>query len=440
MHASHNINIAPPTRTIRAPKVMTEESRPFVRIAVSEPMLVASSSFLGVVSTPPHWTYQITTTLKEDDDGGRGGGGGTWLVRRRFRHVPALEERLRQACPGSVLPPRPEKHATRAIEEASASQSAEFALQRAREIQTYLEELARHPVACRSNELRLFLALQDDLGTAWPEVSSNALTRLSAVGAGAAVVLAESTMGSALPKKSTEVYEDDAELLALQSSEELRMGAVAQAVPKLQGSVTLIKEHGESCGAVGMELSKLSKEMDVVDADLSHPLGILSSGLLRSGRREKRLALELSAAMSSFVVQYKLCKNERLAFSDRRHALQKCQKERSKADERAQRLLLNPSGDADVVERNAIMSDSLAMEAVRQAQEIGATLKEEVNRVAHGRRTEWYKSMKVVASAMKEASSEQVAIWESTRESFLQAFPDMAAAESGTVASGGQTA
>jgi hypothetical protein len=50
--------------------------------------------------------------------------------------------------------------------------------------------------------------------------------------------------------------------------------------------------------------------------------------------------------------------------------------------------------------------------------------------------------MKVVASAMKEASSEQVAIWESTRESFLQAFPDMAAAaaESGTVASGGQTA
>jgi hypothetical protein len=97
MHASHNINIAPPTRTIRAPKVMMEESRPFVRIAVSEPMLVASSSFLGVVSTPPHWTYQITTTLKD---------GGTWLVRRRFRHVPALEERLRQACPGSVLPPR----------------------------------------------------------------------------------------------------------------------------------------------------------------------------------------------------------------------------------------------------------------------------------------------------------------------------------------------
>ena len=322
----------------------------------------------------------------------------------------------------------PEKHATRAIEEASTSQSAEFALARAQEIEHYLQELAHHPVASHSNELRLFLALQDDLGTAWPEVSSNTLTRLSAVGAGAAVVLAESTMSSALPK-STEVYEDDAELLALQSSEELRMGAVTQAVPKLQGSMTLVKEHGESCGAVGMELSKLVKEMDVVDAELSQPFGILSSGLLRSGRREKRLALELSAAMSSFVMQYKLCKNERLAFQDRRHALQKCQKERIKADERAQRLLLNPSGDADVVERNAVMSDTFAMETVRQAQEIGVTLKEEVNRIAHGRRTEWYKSMKVVASAMNLASSEQVAIWESTRESFLQAFPDMASGQ-----------
>ena len=94
MHASSNIHMSPPTRTICAPKV-TES--PFVSITVQEPMLVASSSFLGVMSTPPHWTYQITTTLKE---------GGTWLVRRRFRHVPALEERLRQACPASILPPR----------------------------------------------------------------------------------------------------------------------------------------------------------------------------------------------------------------------------------------------------------------------------------------------------------------------------------------------
>ena len=75
----------------------------------------------------------------------------------------ALEERLRQACPGSILPPRPDKHATRALEEASTQQSAEFAVQRARELKQYLNALAQHPVAGQSQVLRLFLGLQDDI-------------------------------------------------------------------------------------------------------------------------------------------------------------------------------------------------------------------------------------------------------------------------------------
>ena len=326
---------------------------------------------------------------------------------------------------------RPDKHATRAIEEASASQTAEFALQRAQELQVYLNALAQHPIAGRSNVLRLFLALQDDMGTAWPEVSSNAITRLGAVGAGAAVQLAETVVAA------EKIPEDNAELLTLTSSEELRMGAVTQAVPKLEGAVTLLKEHGEWSGAVGMELSKLTKEVEASDAELSQPLQVLSAGLLRSGRREKRLALELSAAMSTFVSQYKLCKNEKLAFQDRRQALVRCQKERAKADQRAQKLLLNPSPDGlDRAERDAVMSDEMAVGAVQEAQEIGLVLKGEVNRVAYQRRTEWSKSMKVVASAMKEASAERVAIWESTRENFLQAFPEYAASSSESVASG----
>jgi hypothetical protein len=302
-------------------------------------------------------------------------------------------------------------------------QSAEFAIQRAQELSQYLNELAQHPQCSSSTTLRLFLALQDDMGTAWPEVSSNTFTRLSALGG---VGAASSVLLPNLPANRQHELEDNAELLALHSSEELRMGAVTQAVPKLEGCITLIREHADASGAVGMELSKLCQQVSMSESEI--PLATLSGGLLRSCRREKRLAVELSAAMQTYIHQYKVCRYEKLAFSDRRHALAKCHKERVKADERAQKLLFGvPHGGAggdDRLTREAVVSDELAVHAVRDAHEIGQTLKSEVNRVAFERRTEWSKSMKVVASAMKEASAERGAIWESTRESFLQAFPD----------------
>lgn len=67
----------------------------YAGIIVNEPLLIQSgASFLG---QPPYWSYQIVTSME---------GGGNWLVRRRFRHVVALEDRLREDCPGAILPPR----------------------------------------------------------------------------------------------------------------------------------------------------------------------------------------------------------------------------------------------------------------------------------------------------------------------------------------------
>lgn len=77
----------------------------------------------------------------------------------------------------SKIPFSPDKHASRAIEEASAQKSAEFAVQRAAELELYLNQVIQHPCIINSQVLRLFLSLQDDLGTAWPEVSSNALSK-----------------------------------------------------------------------------------------------------------------------------------------------------------------------------------------------------------------------------------------------------------------------
>eukprot|EP00531_Pseudo-nitzschia_arenysensis_P009812 CAMPEP_0116137536 /NCGR_PEP_ID=MMETSP0329-20121206/12297_1 /TAXON_ID=697910 /ORGANISM="Pseudo-nitzschia arenysensis, Strain B593" /LENGTH=725 /DNA_ID=CAMNT_0003632451 /DNA_START=62 /DNA_END=2239 /DNA_ORIENTATION=- len=383
----------------------------YIDIRVTEPMLIQTQSFL--ISSPPYWSYQITSQLA--------GNQGTWLVRRRFRHVVALEDRLRQACPGSILPPRPEKHATRALEEASTQQSAEFAVQRSKELAKYLNQVARHPVAGQSQVFRLFLGLQDDIGTAWPEVSPNALTRLQAVGAGVTMKVAESTNLTASSAPAHE-WEEDAELLGLCSSENLRLGAVSQSVPKLEGTVIVLREQGDAAGILGMELSKASKMLDMEYKFFD----TLSSGLLRHGRRTKRLALEMSGAMDSFLQQYKLVRYEKMAMQDRRHAIQRKAKERGRADARAvhlsqQQRHLQVNGQMhhlNHLEQSAITMDTQALDAVTESDEIGTRLKLEINRVAIDRRTAWNSSIKTIARSMKEACSERRAIWESTLEAF----------------------
>eukprot|EP00538_Stauroneis_constricta_P000476 CAMPEP_0119554596 /NCGR_PEP_ID=MMETSP1352-20130426/7042_1 /TAXON_ID=265584 /ORGANISM="Stauroneis constricta, Strain CCMP1120" /LENGTH=901 /DNA_ID=CAMNT_0007601211 /DNA_START=249 /DNA_END=2954 /DNA_ORIENTATION=+ len=391
----------------------------YTRIVVSEPMLIQDSSFL--ISRPPYWSYQITSTLANN--------GGTWLVRRRFRHIVALEDRLRQDCPGSILPPRPEKHATRALEEASAHQSPEFALQRAKEVESYLNQCARHPIVGHSYVLQLFLGLQDDIGTAWPEVSNNAFTRLGAKGAGMSIKVADSVPGN-MTGMTPHEWEDNADILALQSGEELRMGAVSQAVPKLEGSVALFRDHGDDMGGLGMEYSKLAK-MD--DDNEKQAKEILSSGLLRDARRTKRLALELSAAFEPFMLQYKMCRYEKMAFSDRKAALSRKLKERRGADYRATQLMQQQRqmqatgqyGNLDGLQQSAVMGDQMAMFAADGADDIARILRQEVNRVAWTRRNDWHASMAKIAVSFREAHRERQTIWESTMEAFNTAFPDL---------------
>ena len=345
-----------------------------------------------------------------------------------------------------VIRSSPEKHASRAIEEVGAHQSAEFAMQRAVELQNYLNLLIHHPIAQQSVVLRLFLVYQNDLGLEWPEVSNNALTRLANASVGAAVKVSESTAATKLPWQDhgngmmDDFGEDNAELMALQNAESIRMGAVLQAVPKLEGAVTLLREQAEQTGSVGMEVGRVAKELEVTDRELSQPFDLVSAGMLRAGRRSKRLVLELSAAVQSYSNQYKLCRYERMAFSDRRNAIIRRQKERGRADHRAAQLLLHQrqqhhmaasqqyygNNNMDRLAQDAVMMDNYATDVNQECEEIGRRLKQEVNRVAWNRKIEWNASVKVIASAMKEAVTERVAIWETIRESFLTTFPEYA--------------
>ncbi len=325
---------------------------------------------------------------------------------------------------------RPDKHPTRAIDEASARQSTQFALQRAKELETYLNGLRLHPLAGKSPSLQLFLTHPDHIGAAWPEVSSSIFTRLTEVGTSTAVKITEGTSAvmSELNNESQILAgEDNSELMALASSEGLRIGSVLQSIPRIEGAIAIVGELGERMSVNGLEIQKLVTNVLAHERELSKPFECLASGLLRSGRRTTRLAIELGAASQVFTMQHKLCRYERMAFADRRSALVRRRDSRLAADKKVQKLVVHQhsmqsmghGGMMDGVSREAQMSEEIANDAFNDAEQVGQILKCEVGRIADMRKKDWSMSLKVIAANMREAHAERAAIWESCRNSLL---------------------
>ena len=327
------------------------------------------------------------------------------------------------------LSSRPDKHTTRAIDEASTRQSAQFAVQRANELSTYLNAIRLHPIAGASQCLKLFLNLQDHLGIAWPEVSSSIVTRLTQAGTNTAVKVAEGTSAVIAELNSENQImsgEDNSELLAMASSEGLRISGVLQSVPKIENGIVLYVEYSQRLTNSGMEMQKLVNSVLALEKQYSAPFEVLSSGLLRCGRRTARLAVELGAAAQAFTLQHKLCRYERLAFSDRRSALVRRRDARKEADKKAQKLVMNQHslqsmgmfGKLDGYGRDAAMTDEIAADTVKEADEIGHVLQCEVARITKLRHDHWKMSLKVMAANMREAHAERAAIWDSCRSAF----------------------
>lgn len=329
---------------------------------------------------------------------------------------------------------RPDKHAIRAFEEATASQSAEFAQQRAMELEVYLNELRLHPIAGHSSVLKLFLTLPDHIGVAWPEVSSSIITRLSELGTSAAVKVAEGA-SQVLSELNSDYQaaagEDNAEILAMASSEGLRIASVLQAVPKLEGIVFLLHDHGEKIGICGLECQKLAIHDLHGEKDMSTPFDILSAGLLLSGRKMKALAADLGKNIVPFQSQYKLCRYESMAFGDRRSALARRRDARKEADNKAQKLVsfqhsLNTMGKIGMLEKmemEAALADECAVDAVREADEIARTLQREVRRINEVRLKEWSSNISSIVHGFCQCSHEQVEIWENCRDDFFKEYP-----------------
>ncbi|KAD3067515.1 hypothetical protein E3N88_35395 [Mikania micrantha] len=133
----------------------SKESDPLVlKITVSNPKKEAESSSSIVPGGNTFVTYLITTKTNIPEFGGP-----QFTVRRRFKEVVALSDRLAEAYRGFFIPPRPDK----SVVESQVMQKQEFVEQRRNALEKYLQRLGAHPVIRQSDELRVFLQVQGKL-------------------------------------------------------------------------------------------------------------------------------------------------------------------------------------------------------------------------------------------------------------------------------------
>ncbi|XP_023536508.1 sorting nexin 2B-like [Cucurbita pepo subsp. pepo] len=131
-------------------------SSEFLSISVSDPQRMDELNNSLVPGGSGYYTYLITTTTNLPEYGGPGSEFG---VRRRFKDVVALSDRLLESYRGFFIPTRPDKN----VVESQMMQKQEFVEQRRVALEKYLRKLALHPVIRKSEELRMFLEAKGSL-------------------------------------------------------------------------------------------------------------------------------------------------------------------------------------------------------------------------------------------------------------------------------------
>ncbi|CAO2197109.1 unnamed protein product [Urochloa humidicola] len=153
-----------------------EASPVFSEITVSEPRKHAepATGAVGVIPGSASYVSYLVATRASD--------GGEFRVRRRFRDVVALADRLAEAHRGLFVPARPDK----SIVEGQVMQRHDFVNQRCVTLQRYLRRLAAHPVVGRSPDLHAFLTEPSGIPTSdgesprWSPATSAATSMVAA--------------------------------------------------------------------------------------------------------------------------------------------------------------------------------------------------------------------------------------------------------------------
>ncbi|KAL0359134.1 UNVERIFIED_CONTAM: Sorting nexin 2B [Sesamum angustifolium] len=132
----------------RSPLASPSSSSYYLKISVSDPQREQEQSASLVPGGSFIFTYLITTFTNMPEFSGT-----EFNVRRRFKDVVALSDRLAESYRGFFIPLRPDK----SVVESQVMQKNEFVEQRRAALEKYLRRLAAHPVIRKSEELRAFL-------------------------------------------------------------------------------------------------------------------------------------------------------------------------------------------------------------------------------------------------------------------------------------------
>ncbi|KAG6497712.1 sorting nexin 2A-like [Zingiber officinale] len=148
-------------RSDSSPRSARAAKSDYIKISVSNPHKEQETANSLVPGGGTYFTYLITTRMRS---GFASNGDGEsepveFGVRRRFRDVVTLSDRLAEAYRGFFIPPRPDK----SVVESQVLQKNEFVEQRRSALEKYLWRLAEHPVIGKSDEFRVFLQAKGKL-------------------------------------------------------------------------------------------------------------------------------------------------------------------------------------------------------------------------------------------------------------------------------------
>ncbi|KAF6144818.1 hypothetical protein GIB67_038917 [Kingdonia uniflora] len=232
----------------------------YMKITVSNPQKEHEMSS-SVVGGNSFMTYLITTETNVV-----GFGGSEFNVRRRFKDVVGLADRLSECYRGFVIPLRPDKN----VVERQVMQKQEFVEQRRAALEKYLRRLAVHPVIKKSEDFKMFLQLEGKLPFG---DSARVIIPTEAVKGGRDLLRMFREMKQSVTNdwgsSKLPTREDDKEFL--EKTEKLKdiEKQLSNVSDKAESLVKAQQDIGETMGELGLALIKLAK-FETEEATCSH--------------------------------------------------------------------------------------------------------------------------------------------------------------------------
>ncbi|MCO5580665.1 hypothetical protein L7F22_034535 [Adiantum nelumboides] len=316
----------------------------YLSITVSQPQKFQDNTSSSIIpGSNTYVTYLIVTQTNIPQYEGR-----DFTVRRRFRDVVTLADRLAEAYRGYFIPARPDK----SIVESQVMQKQEFIEQRRAAIEKYVCRLANHPILRMSDELRLFLQSQGklplipttDIASRMLDGAANLPRQL--FGEGSVVMAPEDVAqpakgGRDLVRLFKElrqsvtiewggvkpaVTEEDKEFLERKLNLEELEHCLNEASQKAEVLVTAQQDVGEIMGELGLTFTKLAKfesEEALLNAQSAHAADAkrLATAAVQASRFYREANAQSVRHLDQLHENLSLMQSINTAFKDRSTAL-----------------------------------------------------------------------------------------------------------------------